>query len=205
MLRTAAVLGIVALTAAPGRETPPARPSFSGTWQLQDPKEGPWSPFGSWFTATQNETSLVLEVHTTVTMDDYPGSPASITMDTGARNVTLPLHGETRTTYPRRSPEEISRRLGGKTAVGEPAAAVTRSHWAGDTLVIVTHTRYVYTNATGRTPSQFESQLTERMNLSMDKDGRLVVESTMIQTFPDDPPSGEAAPSPRVTIYYRKH
>ena len=190
-----------------GLQKPPApsRPSFAGTWQLDNLKDGPWSPFGSWFTATQDKNSLVFDVHTILTMDDYPGSPASVTVDSGPRRLTLPFQGETRITYPHKSSGEGNPPgLQSFAAVGEPTTEVARGHWDGDQLVVVTHTEYLYTSSPGLTPSQFKSEITDRMALSLDESGRLVVETLRISDFPDQLPKRDVTPSPRVTKYHRK-
>lgn len=177
-----------------------ALPSFAGAWQLQNLREGPYSPFGSWFTATQTDTALVVTPHVLVVMDDYPGTPATLTTEEEGKAITIKLIGETRETFAEPPPSAGSLF---DAPMEIPISALTRSNWAGDQLVVVIHTSSKIINVPGA--ASYASERTDRMTLNRDRDGRLIVDVLTIEDpFPGVLNVRETPPSIRSTVYYPK-
>src|SRR5262249_27415446 len=142
-----ALITVLAVLSCAGLPVAQSKPSFAGKWALPNLKDGAWSPFGSWFTAVQQDNTLAIEEHVLLVMD--PDGPVSMTTE-DVSNTVIPIGGESRKTYaPPSTDEANSRRArladGFITASGFPVSSVTRSGWEGDQLVVVTHTteRYI--------------------------------------------------------------
>jgi hypothetical protein len=200
-----ALVTVLAVLSCAGLPVAQSKPSFAGKWALPNLRDGVWSPFGSWFIAVQDEHTLSIEEHVLLLMD--PDGPASVTTDSVSRN-SIPLGGESRKTFDAPSPIEVNMRnsllAAPFTAFGFPLSSVTRSGWEGDQLVVVTHTIEKYISAPGRTPREFESDRVHWMAISLDKDGRLVVEVLQFgDPGPWDVPSRSPSPSSQRITYTR--
>jgi hypothetical protein len=176
-----ALVTVLAVLSCAGLPVARSKPSFAGKWALPNLRDGVWSPFGSWFIAVQDEHTLSIE---------------------------KPLGGESRKTFDAPSPIEVNMRnsllAAPFTAFGFPLSSVTRSGWEGDQLVVVTHTIEKYISAPGRTPREFESDRVHWMAISLDKDGRLVVEVLQFgDPGPWDVPSRSPSPSSQRIAYTR--
>lgn len=197
------VLAVLACAALPAAQS---KPSFAGRWTLPNLLDGVWSPFGSWFIAVQDEKTLSIEQHLVVLMD--PNGPASITTESVSKE-SIPLGGEARKTFDRPSPDQVSLTnsllaAGPFPAFGYPVSSVTRSGWEGDQLIVVTRTNEKYVTAPGRTPREYDSDRVYRMAISLDKDGRLVVEVLQFgDPGPWDAPSRTTSPSTQTVTYTR--
>jgi len=167
--------------AAPLRQAPAepeASRNFAGKWIFDGPEEdGPWSPFGSRFTATQTQTALTINEFTTFTYD--PDGPASLTTSEPSKPQVFTFNAEARQTF-QLQPPNPGPTFGMGTA--EPISTVTRTGWEGDHLIITSHT-VSRTTAPTQTPAVFETRDSDRLVVSLVGRNRMLVERLRM----DDP------------------
>jgi hypothetical protein len=192
MLRsTAVVAAFVVCSQSPGLPLP-ARPELSGRWKAEDQFKSISSPYGSLFTITQTAERLTLEIQETSAADHH---------------IDYKLGGESRKDYPpppHRTPGVVISGAVGPEAfpVSDVLRVVSRTAWMGDQLVVMTHRLLRVTLPYGA--QEYETEVTERIVLTLETKNRLVVE---IQTWIDPPPYGSTGREPGdrtwVTVYNR--
>jgi hypothetical protein len=165
--------------AAPLRQAPEeteASRNFAGKWILDGPeRNGPWSPFGSRFTATQTQTALTISRFTTFTYD--PDGPASLTTSIASEPEVFTFNAEARQTF-QLQPPNLGPTFGLSTT--ERVSTVTRTGWEGDHLIITSHT-VSRTTAPTQTPAVFETRESARLVVSLVGRNRVLVESVRIE------------------------
>jgi hypothetical protein len=169
-----------------------ARPDLSGRWSAEDQLKSTSSPFGSLFRITQTAENLILEIYQTSAADHH---------------LDYKLGGESRKEYPpppHRTPGVVISGAVGPEVFPESDVlrVVSRTAWMGDQLVIVTHRSLRVTLPYDA--KEYETEVTERIVLTLETKDRLVLE---IRTWIDPPPYGstgrESWDRTWVTVYKR--
>jgi TPR repeat protein len=199
-LAIAAAIGISSDAASP-RQAPAATepfPDFSGKWILDGPPgDGPWRPFGSRFTATQTRDALTIQDFVTFA-HDIDGAPLPTEIGPSPPRV-IKFNVEERTSY-QLAPPNLGPTFG--MATSEPMSTVTRTGWAGDHLIITSHT-VSRTTAPTQTPPVFETRDTDQLVVSFVGRNRMLVEQLRI----DDPVPWEVSqytPVETIRTFYNR-
>lgn len=180
-----------------GPRQPPSRPDFSGKWVLEGSvSDGPWSPFGSKFSAIQTRRALTLDVVTMMTFDD--GGPATLTRAAAPEHRVIRFDAEERKNYPL-PPVDVPP-IGIRIYL--PVSRVTRTGWEGEHLVITSHTVSRATTR-GQTSEVFETEDVDQLAVSLVGKDRLSVERLHIAD--PDPWGADEYLSPQTsTTFYRR-
>jgi hypothetical protein len=173
-MRGSLIVGTIAfaLVAAKPHAQAQPHPDLSGKWEMVDPSG--FHPLGKTFTATQNATTLSLDV-ARESSRVASGSPTPA--DASDHRTYRFNGGETTATYS--APASTLNADPTRVLWMYQEASSSRAAWMGDELVIVTHYKN-RVNFPSRAPSEFESETTSRLALALDRDGRLTVESMTI-------------------------
>jgi beta-lactamase regulating signal transducer with metallopeptidase domain len=172
--------GLPAETPTETRSVPAAKapsvPDFSGTWTLVDPSAS--GAFGTSFTAIQDASTLTMDIGR-ISMRLVSGRPATTTGTSTVRFV-YDLNGADRN-------EPVSPPTPPPPPTGDPAhfmtgrtvASVARAAWRANELVIVRHDTESVTWS-DHVPADVTLQRTVWEGLSLDADGRLVVDQVIV-------------------------
>jgi hypothetical protein len=175
MTRSFFVIGSIALIALRQPAQAPTRPDFSGSWTLTDPSGR--GAFGPSFIATQDATTLSIEMATAETSMTLGGGGATTVEGPPVRRVFY-FNGEDKImTYPR--PVKIDAMDQTRMMWSYLATSSSRAGWSGDQLVIVTHNKNKV-HFPHETPSDFDSEQTVQLAVALDADGKLVVNRMII-------------------------
>jgi len=153
VLRAVAAAFVVLVSQGPTLKSPNV--DFSGSWTLVE--NGKLGALGKSVKLTQTPTTLTVE---------GPDGAATYT-----------LNGETRKTFP--APSDLIARDPETTMWTYVTTRVSVSGWTGNQLVIVNH-QFNRANFPGASPREFDAEWTHQLKLSLDDDGRLVVERDAI-------------------------
>lgn len=170
-MRSCRIVVVVAVAVAflAARPQAHSHPDLSGKWTLVDPV----SPelLGQAFTATQDMAKGTLEI-----VQENNQAPNEAPRPGG--HMTYSFNGgETQATYP--PPARFANLDPTRILWMYRAASSSRAAWRGDQLVIVTHNRNKV-NMPNRTPSEFESEVTVQLTLTVDGSDQLTVEQVTI-------------------------